>query len=163
MFSLSIIASLLAIACAQAQLFTEPCIRSSLPSGPLIIGGSDGLEECAIVTAPSTVLNFMCGDTLNVIEYIIWYILIDGDLSLTLVAKDEFYPFVITDEDDDLVRADITVQCAHCLSRQNCSVEFPSYISKPVSIDVIGEFYNITICPPLHNIIEYPEHVGLSN
>ena len=138
MFSLNIIAPLLAIAFGQAQLFAEPCIRS-LPSGPLIIGGSDGLEECAIVTAPSTVLNFMCGGTLNVIEDIIWYILIDGDLSLTLVAKDEFYPFVITD-DDDFVRADITIQCAYCLSRQNCSVEFPSYISKQVSIDVIGEW-----------------------
>ena len=147
MFSINILAPLLAIAFGQARLFTEPCIRSQ-PSGPLIIGGSDGLEECAIVTAPSTVLKFKCGGTLNVIEDIIWYTLIDGDLSLTLVAKDEFYPFVITKNDDFLVGVDITVQCAYCLSKQNCSVEFPSYISKPLSIDVIGEFYNNTICPP---------------
>ena len=152
MFSLNIIASLLAIACAQAALFTEPCIRSPAFS-PLIIGGSDGLEECAIVTAPSTVLNFMCGGTLNVIEDIIWYILIDGDLSLTVAATDEFYPFTIANNDNFLVGADIIVQCAYCLSRQNCSVEFPSYISKPISIDVIGEFCNI-ICLPLHIIIE---------
>ena len=87
------------------------------------------------------------------IEDIIWYTLIDGDLSLTLVATDEFYPFAITDHRDKLVGVEITVQCAYCLSRQNCSVEFPSYISKPVSIDVIGEFCNI-ICLPLHIIIE---------
>ena len=153
MFSLNSIVLILAIACAQAALFTEPCIRSPT-SSPLIIGGSDGLEECAIVTAPSTVLKFKCGGTLNVIEDTIWYISIDGDLSLTVAATDEFYPFTIANNDNFLVGADITVQCAYCLSRQNCSVEFPSYTSKPVSIDVIGEFYNITICPPLDNIIK---------
>ncbi len=147
MFSLNILVSLLAIACAQAALFTEPCIRSP-SSGPLIIGGSDGLEECAIVTAPSTVLNFKCGSTLTKMEDTIWYISIDGDLILALAATDEFYPFAITNN-DDLVGADITIQCAYCLSRQNCSVQFPSFTSKPVSIDVIGELYNIN-CPPLH-------------
>ena len=140
MFS-HIFAIFFGIACAQAAVFTEPCIRSSLPSGPLIIGGSDGLEECAIVTAPSTVLNFKCGGTLNVIEDTIWYISINGDLSLTVVAADEFYTFAITDK-DKLVGVEITVQCAYCLSGQNCSVEFPSYTSKPISIDVIGELYS---------------------
>ncbi len=132
----NILALFLAIACSQAALFTEPCIRSP-PSGPLIIGGSDGLEECAIVTAPSTVLNFKCGGTLNTIEDIIWYISIDGVVSLILTAKDELYPFASTSHHS--VGADITIKCGYCLSRQNCSVEFPSYTTKPVSIDVVGE------------------------
>ena len=135
MFSLNILASLLAIACAQAQLFTEPCIRSP-PSGPLIIGGSDGLEECAIVTAPSTVLNFKCGGTRNVIEDIIWYISDDGESSLTLTATDELYSFSATNSH---VGVNITLQCGLCFSRQYCSPESPSYASKPVSIVVIGE------------------------
>ncbi len=132
-----ILALFLAIACSQAALFTEPCIRSP-PSGPLIIGGSDGLEECAIVTAPSNVLSFKCGSTsLNTIEDTIWYISIDGDLSIILTAKDELYPFASASHHS--VGAGITIKCGYCLSRQNCSVEFPSYTTKPVSIDVVGE------------------------
>ncbi len=138
MFSLNILALLLAIACSQAALFTEPCIRSP-PSGPLIIGGSDGLEECAIVTAPSNVLNFKCGGILNTIEDTIWYIYEDGGLSIIITATDELYPFSATNSH---VGVDITVHCGQCFSRHYCSPEFPSYASYPVSIVVIGELHN---------------------